>query len=408
MQEAPQLIRAPAPSRPGDQPGDADSRPGGRRPAPRRVLHVMRMTAAAGSENHLHALIPELARIGWESELLIPTPDPAALRGVADDFARVCSRVTLMRTRFDASPGLAGRLARQVRSGSYEVLHTHLVHADWHGALGALVAPDVALVSSKHNTDPFRLRLPVRIGERLACERCDEVIAISEAQREFTLRWSRPSSPVTTIRYGLSAPVPPAERAEPADPTILAVGRLVPQKGFDVLLHALARLLEAAPRTRLLIAGEGGDGPELEALARRLGVDGAVSFLGRREDVPELMRRAWLLVHPARWEGFGLVFLEAMRERLAVVATGVGPVPDIVSDGVTGRLVPPEDPDALAAAIAGLLADEGARRRAGEAGYARLAERFSPERMARETAAVYERAVGGRSRHTDVARAGAR
>jgi D-inositol-3-phosphate glycosyltransferase len=110
------------------------------------------------------------------------------------------------------------------------------------------------------------------------------------------------------------------------------------------------------------------------------------------------MRSAWLLAHPARWERFGLTFLEAMRERLPVVATAVGPAPEVVADGVTGRLVSAEDPGALARAIVEALCDQGVRQRAGDVGFARLVESFSADRMAEDTIEVYERALRGAGR----------
>ena len=358
-----------------------------------RVLHVMRMTGLAGSENHLKALIPELREFGWESDLMIPTPEPGAVREVAREFAELCGRVIVVPTRFDGDVGLVARIAARMRSGRYDLVHTHLVHADWHGALASLAAPGVPLVSSKHNANPFRTKLPFRVAERAVCNRCAEVITISDALRGFTERWTAPRVPVTPILYGLHAPADPAPRSDSPTPTLLAVARLIPQKGIDVLLRAMPRVDAAVPGTRLMLAGDGASRAEFEALARELGIDHSVEFLGYRRDVAELMRSAWLMVHPARWEGFGLVFLEAMRERLPIVATAVGPVPEIVDDQV-GRLVEPDDPDALADAIVAMLQDPDARRSAGTRGFARLTGRFAARRMARQTAEAYWRSVG--------------
>ena len=113
---------------------------------------------------------------------------------------------------------------------------------------------------------------------------------------------------------------------------------------------------------------------------------------GRVGDVSAWLARAELLVHPARWEGFGLALLEAMLAGKPVVATRVSSIPEIVVDGETGLLVPPDDPDALAAAILGVLRDPG---RLGEAGLARARSEFSVEQMSRRTLAVYERALSG-------------
>jgi glycosyltransferase involved in cell wall biosynthesis len=353
----------------------------------------MRMSGVGGSENHLRVLLPELPALGWEPDVLIPTPYPPAIRGLAEDFSESCRRVTVAPMRRDASPSLAVRIARLLRSGEYQLVHSHLVHADWYTAVASVGAPGVALVSTKHNDDPFRRTYPFRVIERAVANRCAANITISQALRDFTLRYSPPRTEVATVLYGLRAPGEPPKRGSEFDrPTLLTVARLVPQKGLDILIRAMSPIRRSIPDTRLLIAGGGPERPALERLARQLGVADSVSFLGHRDDVAQLMRRAWILVHPSRWEGFGLVLLEAMREALPVVATRVSAVPEIVVDGATGLLVEPGDSGALAEAVIRALGDERLRRDAGMRGFERLVERFSAERMARETAAIYDRA----------------
>ena len=366
-----------------------------------RVLHVMRMSGVGGAENHLRVLLPELSARGWEPDLLIPSPSPEAVRGLAERFSESCRTVTVAPMRRDASPALSVRIARLLRSGEYPVVHSHLVHADWHTAVASVLAPGVALISTKHNDNPFRRTYPFRVVERLAANRCAATITISESLREFTLRYTRPHKEVVTVLYGLEAPLQAPERGSEFDsPTLLAVARLVRQKGLDILIRAMRLIRGAVPDARLLIAGDGPDRPALEQLARELGLEGSLSFLGHRDDIGELMRRAWILVHPARWEGFGLVLLEAMREGLPVVAARVSAVPEIVVDGSTGLLVQPEDTYGLAEAVIRALGDERFRRDAGARGFERLAERFSAERMARETAAIYDRATAGAAPQT--------
>jgi glycosyltransferase involved in cell wall biosynthesis len=174
---------------------------------------------------------------------------------------------------------------------------------------------------------------------------------------------------------------------------LLAICRLVPQKGVDVAIEALVRVRERHPTVHLVVLGEGPLRDELEALAERRDVAHAVSLPGRVGDVAWWLRRAAVLVHPARWEGFGLALLEAMLCERPVVASAVSSVPEIVDDGVTGRLVPPDDPAALAEAIVDLL-DHPARASAmGEAGRALALGDFSVARMAERTGAVYEEAL---------------
>jgi glycosyltransferase involved in cell wall biosynthesis len=213
------------------------------------------------------------------------------------------------------------------------------------------------------------------------------VIAITESLRRFTVeRVGLPPDKVTTIHYGMDAP-PAAWGATdlelPDGPLLVAIARLVPQKGLDVAVRAL----EGVDAT-LVVLGEGPERARLETLARELGV--RLLLPGRVGDVAAVLRRADVLVHPARWEGFGLALLEGMLCALPVVASGVSSIPEIVVDGETGLLVPPGDPGALRGAIERVLSDAELRLRLGEAGLRRAHTEFSVERMARRTLAVYD------------------
>jgi glycosyltransferase involved in cell wall biosynthesis len=346
-----------------------------------RVAHVHRMRGIGGSERHLLALLPALAERGLDV-VFVGLDDPAFDR---EPFYRALGvpAVRLAAPR-DLDPLL---LARLVRALDADLVHTHLVHADVYGGVAAALRRQ-RLVSTKHNDDPFRAG-PFRHVERALARRAERVIAITGALARFQVeRVGLPAAKVTTIHYGLDEP--PAAWGEngpdpvPADATVLlAVARLVPQKGLDVALRALAQL----PDAWLVVLGEGPERARLEALARELGVAERVHLPGREPDVSAWLRRADVLVHPARWEGFGLALLEAMLCSLPVVASRVSSIPEIVVDGETGLLVPPDDPDALAAAVREVLRKPA---RYGAAGLARAREEFSVARMAERTLAVYE------------------
>ena len=216
------------------------------------------------------------------------------------------------------------------------------------------------------------------------------MIAITEALRRFNVETvGLPAGRVTTVHYGLDEPPPawgPNELDLPDGPLVVAIARLVPQKGVDVAVRALAGL-----DATLVVLGEGPERSRLEALAREQGV--RLLLPGRVPDVAAVLRRADVLVHPARWEGFGLALLEAMHCSLPVVATRVSSIPEIVADGETGVLVPPDDPGSLHDALARVLGDAPLRARLGAAGRERALTEFSVERMARRTLAVYEEAT---------------
>lgn len=147
---------------------------------------------------------------------------------------------------------------------------------------------------------------------------------------------------------------------------LLSVGRLVFQKGHEFLVHAMPSVLTRFPQALAIICGEGSLRTELEQQIRDLGLGGAVRLLGNRTDIFRLLASADLFVLPSRWEGLPIALLEAMGAGLPVVATRVEGVDEVVEDRQQGLLVPPEDPDALAAALLELIADPALRRRMGE------------------------------------------
>jgi glycosyltransferase involved in cell wall biosynthesis len=170
----------------------------------------------------------------------------------------------------------------------------------------------------------------------------------------------------------------------------VAAGVLVPNKAYDVLVEALGRLRKEEQSFELLLAGEGPERPRLEKLAVQLGLAERVKFLGSIENVPDLLASAQMVVHPSRSEGLSNTLLEAMAEGLPVIATDVGGTPELVKDGETGMLVPPDDPVLLAAKIKQLLNDPGLRFRLGESGLKLVRSKYSVETVASQYERIYE------------------
>jgi len=345
-----------------------------------RVAHVHRMRGIGGSERHLLALLPALADRGLEP-VFVGLDDPAW--DPSDFYAALTVPAIRLRSPRDLDPVLFARL---VRSLNADVVHTHLVHADLYGGLAARLR-GANLVTTKHNDDPFRAG-PFRYVERSLTKLADRVIAITDALCSFMIeRVGVPPAKVQTIHYGLDA-LPAAWGENPPDDVpadsrlLLAVSRLTQQKGVDVAIRALTEL---PADTVLVVLGDGPERGSLEQLARELGVPQRVFLQGRVPDVAAWLRRARVFVHPARWEGFGLGVLEAMLAGLPVVASNVSSLPELVADGETGLLVPPNDATALARSIANALE----RPELGAAGVARARQEFSVARMADQTAALY-------------------
>ena len=354
-----------------------------------RVVHLHRIAGIGGSERHLLTLLPALAERGVEVSFVgldVAGDGPEPFYTALAAAGIPCERIRCPR---DFHPTLPFRLARCVFEKGADLLHTHLVHGDLYGAL----VPGVPLVSTKHNDDPFRLG-PYKQVEQLLARRAARVIAISQSLRRFTVEGvGIPEERVEVVHYGLDE-LPPAWGENPvlelADGArvLLCVGRLVAQKGLDTAIRALPAIRAEHPDAVLIVLGEGPQRAELESLAGE-----GVYMPGRVGDVAAWYRRAELLVHPVRWEGFGLALLEAMLAARPVVASAVSSAPELVADGETGLLVPPDDPEALAAAVSSLLADSERADACGRAGLSRARQEFSVACMAERTAAVYERAL---------------
>ncbi len=195
---------------------------------------------------------------------------------------------------------------------------------------------------------------------------------------------------------------------------IVTVGRLVKRKGFDTVIDALSRM--ESDTELVIVGGPGGVAETLEdAEAQRLmrfadehGVADRVTFSGQlsREDMPTMLRSADAVVCSPWYEPFGIVPLEAMASGVPVVAAAVGGLTDTVVDGVTGRLVPPRDPEALADALSGLIGDEDRVREFGRAGRERVEGRYSWPRIAADTADIYE-SIAARHHHAETRLTGA-
>src|SRR5581483_2031124 len=168
----------------------------------------------------------------------------------------------------------------------------------------------------------------------------------------------------------------------PAGRTILFLGRHDSQKRIDVLLRAFAEIAPRLPDVRLVCAGKGPDAAKLQALARELGLEARVSFLGERGDVPQLLRAASVFCLPSAAEGMPNALLEALAAGVPCVATAIPGTTDVVTHDVEALLVPVDDVPALAGALERVLKDEALARRLAASGLERIAREFDMEAVA--------------------------
>jgi D-inositol-3-phosphate glycosyltransferase len=320
-------------------------------------------------------------------------------------------------------PAFADRLADAWDRSRPDIVHAHF----WMSALASLEAAQplgvpvvqtfhaLGIVKRRHqgpaDTSPSdRLRIEAEIVaeiDRIVATCTDEVfelVRIGADRRRISivpcgvdLRLFRPAGPALERRAGVRR--------------LVTIGRLVERKGVGNVIAAMAEV----PDTELIVAG-GPDPSELDSdpdvrrlqsVARAAGVEDRVSFTGRfdRERIPALLRSADAVVCVPWYEPFGIVPLEAMACGVPVVATAVGGMIDTVVDGVTGRHVPPRDPDALAEALRDLLDQPALRGRLGRAGARRARERYGWDRVAAATEDSYASVLADRGGRTAMARA---
>jgi glycosyltransferase involved in cell wall biosynthesis len=197
-----------------------------------------------------------------------------------------------------------------------------------------------------------------------------------------------PSSKVTRIWNGIDL-TNFAYTGPAAAPIAISVARLSAEKDFPTLLRSIALAIREVPDLQLKLVGDGSERTTLERLTRELGITSCVEFLGERNDVPHLLAQAGFFVSSSLTEGISLTLLEAMAVGLPVVATAVGGNPEIVEQGVTGHLVAPSDPEALASAIVRICRDEERWPALALAARNRVAEHFEVRRMVSEYERLY-------------------
>ena len=366
-----------------------------------KVLHVITGIDRGGAEGHLLELVKHQRASGRAVAV-------AYLRGHgywADTYRKMGVEVHRLGLRFYGDLRPLAALRRVLAGVEFDLLHAHLPPAELYARLALLAArrPALPMVITKHNEERFSPGPGQRLLGRWVGRRARQVIAISAAVKRFMagpgLGLDRRK--IETIHYGIDAAQFSAARlaevaalrqewgiAETAL-TIGFVGRLVEQKDIGTLIRGFALFSGRFPEARLVIVGEGVCRAGLQRCADDLGIAERVVWAGFREDIQTVMRAFDIFALTSVYEGLGLVLLEAMASGVAVAATRVGAIPEVVAEGETGLLVGPGQPEALAAAFH-QLSDGPVRTLMGEAGGRRVLGEFTLEKMWRKTDRLYE------------------
>ena len=351
-----------------------------------RILQLLATGGNGGAQESYTGLLLRLDRSRYDVRALSLSAGSAVQRlralGVAvdvlddtDDELAVCD------------------LAAWLRREEIDLVHAHMYRAEVIGTRAAVAAGVPVIMATVHSS---RVRsasdTAVLAGLTPAMDRLivpsDAIVRKVVAEGRAGARFAVIPSGVDLSRFATPAPVCGLRSSLGLSDSTLIVGvvaRLEPEKGHRFLLDAWPSILRASPDAWLVIVGEG----SLTDALRASSPDHVV-FTGRREDVSALTAELSVAVLPSLREAQGISILEAMARRVPVVASAVGGIPEVITSGVDGLLVPPADVDSLAAAVGSLLADPSLRARLGEAGYRTVADRFSIDAQVRRTESVYD------------------
>jgi glycosyltransferase involved in cell wall biosynthesis len=377
------------------------------------LLHVIDgIGASGGAERSLASMASELSDRGIELDIAYLAPRTGLRDELEASGARLFSLV--------GRGGLAGwtwRLRRLVAERRPDLIHTTLFNSDVAGRTSAMLTrvPVVSTLAGvpydlRRNMDPTVARWKIRAArelDRVTARAVRRFHAVTEHVADVMserLRVSRDRIEVIprgrdARRLGVRTPerralVRRRLEIDESDPVLLVVSRHEYQKGVDVAIEALPSIIRATPRAHLLVAGRPGKlTPRLREATRRLGVEGSVSFLGTRDDVPDLLCAADVFVLPSRWEGIGGVLLEAMALETPIVASDIPPVREVIGTSGGGVLVPVEDPESLADGVVGVVSDREKAVRSARLAHERFVSEFSIEIITDRMITFYEKAL---------------
>jgi len=366
-------------------------------------LHVDTARTWRGGQNQVLLTVNGLRSMGLRAAL-VAHPDGELRRRAAEGLELVP-----LAPRAEMDLSAAWKFSRLIKRLAPDVIHAH----DPHGVAMASLALSLGAGSAGAGAAPALLasrrvdfHLKGNSFSKWKYRQVDCFLAASEAIRRMLVADGVEAGRAVTVHEGIDVhhvlSAPPVNVHEAfflprGAPVVGNVAALVPHKGQRYLIDAAHLVVRQIPDARFVILGEGEQREQLEKQVREHHLEKHVWLPGFRTDVLGCIKGFDLFVMSSISEGLGTSLLDAMAASRPIVATTAGGIPEIVEEGVNGLLVPPRDHHALAQAIVRALSDEALRRRMGEAGFARVNERFTVERMVEKTADVYRRVNSQRS-----------
>ena len=354
-----------------------------------KIIHIITSLNFGGAE----IMLLDLAR-GFSSEFF-EIKVATVVRGGAlvNDFINVGIPTHVFEKKGKIGLGVIWKLWRFLRHEKPDIVHTHLFGGDTWGRIAAILARVPVIVSTEHNTN-FDEGWTKRKVKKFLSHFTKKIVAVSEAVKNYSVSRDRiKAKKMTVIENGINldkfSSIMEKEFGDP--PVIGVVGRLEEQKGHKYLFEAL-NLIKTIPWT-LWVVGDGSKKVELERLAKDLNLRERIIFLGARKNIPEILSGVDIFSFPSLWEGLGLAVLEAAAAGKPIVASRVGGIPEIISDGETGILVEPKNVKSLADGLERVLLGKVDAREMGERAREMVKEKFGAEKMVKLYENLYKELI---------------
>ena len=322
------------------------------------------------------------------------------LNNWCEKFKKEDIQVIRLEVKHKHDPRHYTQLRKIIKEKEIDIFHAHI----WNPAscrYGFLAANSskIPIITTEH--DPFPLPYFKNIFKKSALKKTNKIITVSENNRKILSHiYPKHKSKVHVIKNGIdiewwqsqSLRFTNKERNEVKEKLFWAkhdtfiistVAELHERKGIDFLITAISNVSKKYPNIKLILTGDGPDRDKSEKLAKKLKLEKHITFLGKQKKIPQILKSSDLFILPSKREAFGLVNAEAMINSLAIIATKVGGIPEIVKNEETGILVEPENSLELSNAIIELIESPEKRMKMGEAGYKRVIKYFGAQQMAK-------------------------
>ncbi len=298
------------------------------------------------------------------------------------------------------------RLYPLLKKGKFDIVHTHLFHANIVGRIMARLCGVPVVISTLHYAFSYNGNLGIFL-ERLTARLADRIIVVSGAAKRFCIKEiGIPQDKIRLIYNGIDVDMGKSILTDKSairtqlslnnDFILGCVGRFNEVKGHYYLIKAAAEVIKVYGKIKVLLIGSGPLGKYLRAVADKMGISGHIIFLDNRRDIPQVLDSLDLYILPSLQEGLSITLLEALAMGKPVIATAVGGNPEVIVDGQSGLLIPPKDYRALAEAIISLLNNREKAKDLGLRAMERVSEKFNIKNTVRETESLYETVMGAK------------